>query len=156
MKNQILSVSELDELQSKLKTIEAILHVKIDNLPVLPNNGAIAMGNRSRAFIEKSYELALNFPDSISPLVDMERFGINTETARSALALETATKRILSHICKIKAVTGKLAYGEALKYYKFLKMQNQHGTKGIRQILDELSFFFRRSKRIKAEGAVAD
>jgi hypothetical protein len=142
-----LTQADRDAIAQAIQTIEAHLPFLVD-LIAEERSSLAAMGNKTRTFVEKAYELAATQPDFLPRSFDVEEM-------RKSLELIQDLNRILMSLTQLQNLIDDTcllarsdAYTAALTVYNNGKA-NGSKTKGMEPILQELRQALRSTSKPK-------
>jgi hypothetical protein len=145
--------SEIDALLSQLDAVRSYLVRVAEDLQVKPTRKP-GLGNRSLSFVQKMHKLAIQSPDSVSPLVDVEALGRNKDHVETLFKVEAVLHDVNRLTATVKRACGAAALEEANKQYHYLKLLDKAGNRKYRGDLEQVRFRYSKcGKRKKGEAA---
>jgi len=137
------SLSEADkvEIQEAIATIKSKLPFLID-LTAEESKSLARMGDKSRAFVSKSLELAKQNSDFLPRSFDIDEMQQDLQLFEDLYPIAIALSQLSELISDTTAVAGSEAYGAARTIYNYAK--NSGMGSGLDSLVDDLG------KRFKA------
>ncbi|MDR2823592.1 MAG: hypothetical protein LBB41_00160 [Prevotellaceae bacterium] len=105
------------------------------------------MGDKTLAFVEKAYELALSNSEFIPPYLNMSEFMVDLSDATNLEPLFVAVEQVHSCVDDTQMLAGSEAYHAALVYYNSVKEAATQNVAGAKAIYDALRVRFPHKKR---------
>jgi hypothetical protein len=147
-----LSSSDRDKIIAEIASIREKLPFIIDVAPKL-KRAMPKMGDKSRAFVRKALDVAIQHPDFLPRSFDIEELQRDVELFESLYPLAMALSQLQSDLDDTLAAIGSDAYSAALQVYRHAKA---HGDgSGLDMMVEELGQRFDRPSRRKPEAVSA-
>jgi hypothetical protein len=156
---QFIPLPVLQQAQEKLNEANALLSPYEQTLTPEERQEMLVMGDKSVAFVEKSYDFAVQNPSLVPSYLDMATFDIDKSNAVGLWTLLNTAQQVVRGIADTSLVSGSDAMHEALVFYNSVKYAASQDVYGAEAIYEELRKRFPRGKRKKddtkaeAEGA---
>ena len=143
-----LSQEDLDAILSAVKTIEGKMPFLID-LSTEDRVNMLKLGDKSRAFVEKTLEVVTQNPNFLPRSFDEQEMIRDIELYRSLYRVAIALRQLNDLVEDTLMVCGSEAYAAALTAYRYAKDANL-GT-GLDSVIDDLARRFSRKSSKPAE-----
>ena len=143
-----LSQDDRDAIASAIATIETHLPFLIDL--VTEERAALPkMGDKTRAFVEKAYEVGATNPDFLPRWFDVDEMRKDLELFQDLNRISMTLTQLQDLIDDTCMLAGSEAYTAALTVYNSAKT-NGMKTKGMEAIVQEMGERFRKSNKVSA------
>uniref|UniRef100_UPI0039A54CA2 hypothetical protein n=1 Tax=Ornithobacterium rhinotracheale TaxID=28251 RepID=UPI0039A54CA2 len=157
MKKDLLSLEfsteDLKKIDDALKVVEEVLKGKTRNLTPEERKQFGRIAEQNKLFVQKSKTLMEQYPEYVPPFVDKAEFDKDYSTRevieKRLLRLESITEQLSD----TKILLDNDNYTAALTFYRNIRYLSGENAPGTTSIAQELSQFFPRSKKKKAEDA---
>lgn len=106
----------------------------------------LKMGDKSRAFVDKTMELIKQNPDFLPRSFDIDEMERDVELYRSLYPVSQSLNQIQELVEDTLMVVGSEAYTAALVAYRYAK-DSDLDTEGLNGVLDDISRRFARKSR---------
>jgi hypothetical protein len=137
-----LSPQDRDQVMVWIASIRDTLPFILDIAPKLKRSMP-KMGDKSRAFVQKALEVALQQPDALPRSLDMDELKRDVELFEAIYPIAMAMAQLQADLDDTPAAIGSDAYSAALQVYRHAKA---HGDgSGLNAFVDELGQQFERS-----------
>ena len=133
-------INRLDELNEAILPYATPLNTK-------SKRNLFKMGEKSHAFVEKSYEFASANPEFVPSYLDMKEYKDDHQDAHDLLVAVNKAKTLADTLNDIKTTTGSDAMKQSLAFYNHLGLLVKQNVAGAQTIRDELKKRFPRKKR---------
>lgn len=137
----ILSQADVDAILGAIKTIKEKLPFLI-NLTMEERRALNKPGDRSRNFIDKALEVAVQNPDILPRLFNAEEMRKDIELSQKLQPILLALSQLQEMLDNTAAVINSEAYAAALSVYGYAKASGKAAA--LQDTLDELSKRFSR------------
>ena len=142
-----LSQEEVQEIMVAIQTIKEKLPFLID-LSKEERVSMLKMGDKSRAFVEKTRELVKQNPDFLPRSFDIEEMERDVELFQSLYPIAQSLSQLHELVDDTMMVVGSEAYAAALVAYRYAKDSDLDA--GMDAVLDDISRrFARKTKKAK-------
>ncbi len=145
--NQAIPAAVLADVQKKIDEAAAALKPYVMNLTATQRHDMSKMGDKSRAFVSKAYELAGQNPAFCPSYLDVTAFGVDMTDATGLLVLENSLEQLLQAVDDTSMLAGSEAYQAALAFYCSVKEAANRNIPGAKAVYEELKARFPRVKR---------
>ena len=96
------------------------------------------MGEKTLAFVEKSYEFALSNPILVPKYLDMDEFGVDYTDARGLYNAVNKARQFLDNLADTQMAAGSEAFQNALMFYHSAKAGAENNIPGAKAVYEEL------------------
>lgn len=144
----------IKEVQGKLNEAYDLLKPFIVNLTPYKRRELPKMGDKTLAFVEKSYEFAGQNPEFRPSYLNMEAFKIDIEDAVGLRVLQNTCKQLLQSIDDTSLLGGSEAYQQALIFYNSVKYAASQDVPGAKAVYEDLKTRFQRVKIKKSDDEI--
>jgi hypothetical protein len=144
-----LSPSDRQEILAAIKTIREKLPFLIDLTPQ-DRQSLPKMGDKSRAFVKKAVDVAIQNPNFLPRSFDIEEMQRDVELYESIYPIYQALTQLCELVDDTQIAVGSEAYVAALLVYNYGR--NSGLTEGLDNLMDELGKRFARRSRAAAAG----
>ncbi|MBE9108009.1 hypothetical protein IQ273_01035 [Nodosilinea sp. LEGE 07298] len=142
-----LSLQDRDEIMAAIATIRDRLPFVIDVAPKVKRSMP-KMGDKSRAFVQKALDVAIQNPDFLPRSFDIAELQRDVELFEKIYPLAMALTQLQADLDDTLAAVGSDAFTAALQVYRHAKA---HGDgSGLDTLVEELGQRFDRQPRKKA------
>lgn len=142
----VLPQSDIDVVMSSIGAIKQKLpfltELTMEERKLMPK-----LGDKSRAFVEKSLELATQNPGFLPRDFDVEEMRKDVNLFKGTYAIQQALTKLSEAVNDTVTAAGSEAYVAALLVYNYAKI-NGISTAGLDAVLDELGQRF--ARKVKA------
>lgn len=143
-----LSPEDRDAVIAWIANIREKLHFTIDVAPKLKRTMP-KMGDKSRAFVQKALDVAVQHPDFLPRSFDIDEMKRDIDLFEIVYPLAMALSQLQADVDDTLAAIGSDAYSAALQVYRHAKA---HGDgSGLDTLVEEMGQRFDRPVRKKAE-----
>jgi hypothetical protein len=111
------------------------------------------MGEKTLAFVEKTYDYAQTNPNLIPPYVDMAAFGIDFNEAHGLWTIHNKSRQLEEGLGDTKMAAGSEAYQSALVVYHSVKMAAAQDIPGAKAVYEDLKTRFPQGGKRRAGGS---
>ncbi len=142
-----LSLQARDEIMSAINDIRAQLPFMIDVAPKVKKSMP-KMGDKSRAFVQKALDVAIQHPDFLPRSFDIAELQRDVSLFEAIYPLAMALAQLQADLDDTLAAVGSDAFTAALQVYRHAKA---HGDgSGLDTLVEDLGQRFDRQPRKKA------
>jgi hypothetical protein len=144
LKNKI-SASISEEAMTNIQTGLAMINTNLPFLITLTPDDKrkiLKMGNKSMAFVSKSFEFAKQNPGVVPKYLIIDEFSKDMDTYNKLFQVSSSVHQLLEKVDDTMVLSGSEAYGAALAFYNSIKTAITAGEAGLKNIYDELSARF--------------
>ncbi len=148
-KNEIyfrLTEDELSNIQGLLSALNKTLVPKLKALTPADRHDILKLGEKSQAFVTKSYEYAIQHPELVPPYLNLEDMKINMDAVDSLRNIHQALEQLAALTHDSLILSGSDAYSAALVFYESVKVAAKNNFSSAQTISEDLS------KRFNAQG----
>lgn len=147
-----MSGSDVEAILAGIKTIRGKMSF-LKALSADEKNGMVKLGDKSRAFVEKSYDLAKNYGGDFLPAkFDVKEMGKDVELFKALSTVLLALNKLQEEVEDTLFCAGTDAYSSALAVYQYAR-NSKLGSSGLDGAVDELGKRFMRRAKSKDEPA---
>ncbi|MDR3351005.1 MAG: hypothetical protein LBN98_05115 [Prevotellaceae bacterium] len=117
-----------------LNQVNALLQPYEQTLTPEERKSMLTMGDKSVAFVEKAYDLAVQNPTLVPSYLNMSAFDVDKNDALRLRTLLNTAQQVVQGIADTEMVSGSEAFQEALVFYnnvKYAASQDVHGAKAV-------------------------
>jgi hypothetical protein len=132
--------NHLDELLEAVKPYATPLTSKT-------KKNLFKMGEKSHAFVAKSFEFANKYPDMVPAFIDMTEYADDHQDANGLFAISNKAKLLSDMLDDIKTTAGSDALQASLAFYNHLGLLVKQNIPGAKTIREELMKRFPRKTR---------
>jgi hypothetical protein len=141
----------VQQAQGLLDQLNALLSPYEQTLTPEERQSMLSMGDKSVAFVEKAYDLAVQNPPLVPSYLSMSEFELDKTDALRLKTLLNTAQQVVQGIADTEMVSGSEAFQAALVFYNAVKYAASQDVYGAKAIYEELRKRFPRHKR-KAGG----
>jgi hypothetical protein len=141
----------LQQAQTKLDEAKTLLSPYVETLTPEERRDLYAMGDKSVAFVEKSYDFAVQNPSLVPSYLDMTEFSNDKTDAVGLWTLLNTSQQVTQGISDTAMTAGGDALHEALIFYNHVKYAASQDVYGAKAIYEELRKRFPHGRHKKNE-----
>ncbi len=138
----VFDEAELKAVRDAISVLNRILLPKLKTLSSDDRHELPKMGDKSVAFVTKSFEYGGKHADLRPPYLDMQAFAIDVEAVRILRDLEQLLTPVMAALGDSLLLSGSEAYQAALVFYNAVKNAVKLRLPGAQAIYDDLSARF--------------
>ena len=141
MKNEhstAIPANILAEAQTKANELVDLLKPYLFNLTPADRQGRLKLGDKTLAFVEKSFDYAQSNPTFVPAYLDMEMFDTDMKDTTGLRVLQMTLAQLISGVDDTIMVSGGEAYNESLIFYNAIKQAAKQNVPGAKSIYNEL------------------
>jgi hypothetical protein len=144
----ILTAKDRQDVMNAIATIKEKLPFLID-ISLEERRSLPRMGDKSRAFVSKALEVAIQNPDILPRSFDIEEMRKDAELFESLYGIWQSMIQLCELIDDTKLAVGSEAYVAALLVYNYVKINRK--DMGLDDVLDDLAKRFARRSNPASE-----
>ena len=137
----VLAAAAITNIKTAIATIEKNLPALI-NLTADERIGLPKMGDKTVAFVTKSFEYAKQNPTLIPAFLDMAEFEKDVNAVNSLKSVLNPLQQLVEKLDDTSLQAGSEAYSAALVFYSAVKSAAKAGVPGLKSINDDLQARF--------------
>ncbi|MDR0537458.1 MAG: hypothetical protein LBH04_05380 [Tannerellaceae bacterium] len=149
---QAIPAQTLQELQTKLKEVYALLTPYAVPLTPAERHDLLKMGTKTLEFVEKAHEFALQNPSLRPPYLDMTAFDADFVDAHGLWSIQSLSEQVNELLSDTAMAAGSDAYHESLLFYSSVKVAALQDVPGAKAIYEELNKCMPIGKRKPSSG----
>ncbi|MDR1606252.1 MAG: hypothetical protein LBS41_03975 [Streptococcaceae bacterium] len=130
----------LADAQEAIDRANQLLKPYLIHLSVQERKKSLKLGDKTLAFVAKSYDFAKQYPDIVPPFIKMSDFAGDIADSSNLRALTLSCKELTTGLDDTAMAAGGEAYNTALIFYQAAKAatrQNVSGAKDVAKTLQE-------------------
>jgi hypothetical protein len=135
------------QIDTKLNEIRELMKPYAITLTPTERREMPKMGEKSFAFVEKSHDYALNYPNLVPSYLDMLEFDIDFADARGLWSIRNSAKQVYDIIDDTAMAAGSESFQAALLFYSTVKTAAAKNSLGAKTIFEELKQRFPSHRR---------
>lgn len=135
------------QVRAKLNEAKVLLLPYATPLTPTERHNLPKMGEKSLAFVEKSYGFAVENPSFVPSYLDMPAFGVDFADAHGLWPVRNDALQVYELLDDNVMLSGSESYQAALSFYNAVKTAAAHDVPGAKAIYEELKQRFPRHKR---------
>ena len=154
MNNEIsfkLTEEEITQLDQAVETITKVLGSKLATLDPERRKELLSMGDKTVAFVEKSFEYADMYTKYLPEYIDLPESKIDFVAVKTLRKYFAPIETITNGIDDTMRLSGSEAFGSALMIYKSLKAAAKLNLPGAQEAVNDLKNRFPGTKKKKVE-----
>ena len=154
MNNEIsfkLTDEEITQLDQAVETITKVLGSKLATLDPERRKELLSMGDKTVAFVEKSFEYADMYTKYLPEYIDLPESKIDFVAVKALRKYFAPIETITNGIDDTMRLAGSEAFGSALMIYKSLKAAAKLNLPGAQEAVNDLKNRFPGTKKKKVE-----
>jgi hypothetical protein len=144
-----IPLEDREKINEKIKEIREIIDKFARPLTTQDRREMLIMGNKTAAFVEKSFELAKGNPNLCPNFFDISEFAIDVEDAIGLRVMRNNISQVFEMVDDIVLLSGSEAYQSALTFYNYVKFLASEDIPYAKTVYDELKKQFPGKKRKK-------
>ncbi|MDR0612219.1 MAG: hypothetical protein LBG45_01820 [Dysgonamonadaceae bacterium] len=150
MENKHLEAIPADvvkQVHDKLNEVKTLLLPYATPLTPTERRDLPKMGEKSLAFVEKSYDFAVENPPLVPSYLNMQTFGVDFSDAHGLWTVRNDASQVYEMLDDNVMLSGSESYQAALVFYNAVKAAAAHDVPGAKAIYEELKQRFPGHKR---------
>ncbi len=146
-----LSISDDDvaTIHATIEVLKAKLMPHLKTLDAKDRGSMLKLGNKSVAFVQKSFEYGQQYRNLVPAFLEMDAFSADIKATNTLQAMIRALEPILEALDDSLMLAGSEAYEGALMLYQNVKGATKAKDPNAKMIFDDLSDQFKRAPRRK-------
>ncbi|PKL24015.1 MAG: hypothetical protein CVV47_12185 [Spirochaetae bacterium HGW-Spirochaetae-3] len=147
--NLKISDDDVAIIHDAIETLRATLMPHLKTLNIKERNKMLKLGDKSVAFVQKSFEYGEQYKNLVPSFLAMEAFGTDIKATDTLQLMIRALAPICEALEDSLMLTGSEAYEGALMFYQNVKGAARAKDPNAKMIFDDLSDQFKKAPRRK-------
>ena len=144
-----ISDEDVASVHDAIETLRAKLMPHLKTLNIKDRNKMLKLGDKSVAFVQKSFEYGEQYKNLVPGFLAMDAFGSDIEAIDTLQLMARALAPVSEALEDTLMMAGSEAYEGALMFYQSLKGAVRAKDPDAKMIFDDLSDQFKKASRRK-------
>jgi hypothetical protein len=137
-----LTAEEEAKVEEAIGTLHSILLPKLKTLTPEERHEMAKMGDKTIAFVQKSFDYCKQNPDLVPPFIDVKEFEIDLNAVSTLNKFYKTISPLSDSIYDSIMLSGSEVYAPALMFYSVMKNAKANKVQKASSIYDDLSVRF--------------